>query len=60
MEYAGRMVKNTAVEPPHMTPCPRSGACMSQNDETTKLTEYVCPNRHNTETVWKPAYRVTA
>ena len=33
---------------------------MSHNDETTKLTEYVCSNCHNTKIVWKPAYRVTA
>jgi predicted RNA-binding Zn-ribbon protein involved in translation (DUF1610 family) len=33
---------------------------MSQNDQTTKLVEYVCPQCHNTEIVWKDAYRVTA
>jgi ribosomal protein S27AE len=43
-----------------MTTCPRCGTRMSRNDETTKLTEYVCSNCHNTEIVWKPAYRVTA
>jgi len=26
---------------------------MSHNDETTKLTEYVCPTCHNTRIVWK-------
>jgi hypothetical protein len=33
---------------------------MSRNDETTKLTEYVCSRCHATEIVKKPAYRVTA
>jgi predicted RNA-binding Zn-ribbon protein involved in translation (DUF1610 family) len=33
---------------------------MSHNDETTKLTEYVCPRCHATDIVRKPAYRVTA
>ena len=33
---------------------------MSVNDETTKLTEYVCPRCHNTEIVQKEAFRVTA
>jgi hypothetical protein len=32
---------------------------MSHNDETTKLTEYVCPRCHTTNIVKKPAYRVT-
>jgi len=43
-----------------MTACPRCGARMSQNDETTKLTEFVCPRCHNTEIVWKASYRSTA
>ncbi|MEF8851478.1 MAG: hypothetical protein V5A44_10930 [Haloarculaceae archaeon] len=33
---------------------------MSHNDETTKLTEYVCPRCHNTRIVKKDEYRVTA
>ena len=33
---------------------------MSHNDETTKLTEYVCPSCHTTDIVRKPAYRVTS
>jgi hypothetical protein len=33
---------------------------MHHNDETTKLTEYVCPGCHNTEIVWKSGYRITA
>ena len=43
-----------------MTACPRCGTRMSQNDETTKLTEFVCPRCHNTEIVWKSYYRTTA
>jgi DNA-directed RNA polymerase subunit RPC12/RpoP len=43
-----------------MTECSRCGSRMSHNDETTKLTEYVCPTCHNTRIVWKPSYRVTA
>jgi ribosomal protein S27AE len=43
-----------------MTACPRCDARMSQNDETTKLTEYVCPRCHYTEIVRKSAYRTTA
>jgi len=33
---------------------------MSHNDETTRLTEYTCPNCHNTRIVWKDAQRATA
>jgi hypothetical protein len=33
---------------------------MSHNDETTKLTEWVCPRCHNTRIVKKEGYRVTA
>jgi len=33
---------------------------MSHNDETTKLTEWVCPRCHNTEIERKETYRVTA
>jgi len=33
---------------------------MTLNDETTRLTEYVCPRCHNTRIVWKAAYRHTA
>jgi predicted RNA-binding Zn-ribbon protein involved in translation (DUF1610 family) len=33
---------------------------MSHNDETTKLTEWVCPRCHNTEIERKEGYRVTA
>jgi len=33
---------------------------MARNDETTKLTEYVCPRCHYAELVWKRAYRTTA
>jgi hypothetical protein len=29
---------------------------MSHNDETTKLTEYVCPTCHNTRIVWKESF----
>jgi len=43
-----------------MPECDRCGTQMSHNDETTKLTEYVCPNCHRTEIARKPAYRVTA
>lgn len=43
-----------------MRECPRCEARMSRNDETTKLTEYVCPRCHNTQIVKKEAYRVTA
>ena len=30
---------------------------MSYNDETTKLTEFVCPQCHETTIDWKPAAR---
>lgn len=43
-----------------MTQCARCGSRMSVNDETTKLTEYVCPRCHNTEIVQKESFRVTA
>ncbi|MHB9285617.1 hypothetical protein ACKVMT_01085 [Halobacteriales archaeon Cl-PHB] len=43
-----------------MTRCSRCGTRMTYNDETTKLTEYVCPNCHYTEIVWKEAHRATA
>jgi len=43
-----------------MPACPTCGERMSHNDETTKLTEYVCPRCHTTDIVKKPAYRVTA
>lgn len=33
---------------------------MNHNDETTKLTEYVCPNCHRTKITQKATYRVTA
>jgi len=43
-----------------MTRCERCGTRMSHNDETTRLTEYTCPNCHNTRIVWKDAQRATA
>jgi DNA-directed RNA polymerase subunit RPC12/RpoP len=43
-----------------MYECSRCGTRMSHNDETTKLTEYVCPRCHNTEIEQKKQYRVTA
>ena len=43
-----------------MPECPNCGERMSHNDETTKLTEYVCARCHKRTTVRKPAYRVTA
>jgi len=43
-----------------MPTCSRCGARMSHNDETSKLTEYVCPRCHYTEIVWKESYRMTA
>lgn len=43
-----------------MQACPRCDTRMSNNDETTKLTEYVCPKCHTTRIVKKAAYRVTA
>ena len=43
-----------------MPECNTCGARMSHNDETTKLTEYVCPNCHQTEITYKQSYRVTA
>ena len=35
------------------------GTRLSHNDETTKLTEYACPNCHRTVIVQKSTYRVT-
>jgi ribosomal protein S27AE len=43
-----------------MSDCPRCGNRMSHNDETTKLTEYVCARCHKTQIVWKPSHRATA
>jgi ribosomal protein S27AE len=43
-----------------MPECQNCGERMSHNDETTKLTEYVCARCHRTEIVRKDAYRVTA
>jgi DNA-directed RNA polymerase subunit RPC12/RpoP len=43
-----------------MSDCTECGTRLSHNDETTKLTEYVCPRCHRTTIVWKPSYRVTA
>ena len=42
-----------------MKDCPRCGTRMSHNDETTKLTEWVCPRCHNTRIEKKDEYRVT-
>ena len=42
-----------------MPECPRCGDRMSHNDETTKLTEYVCARCHERRIVKKSAYRVT-
>ena len=42
-----------------MTLCDECGTRMSYNDQTTKLTEFVCPHCHAVEIVHKPAYRVT-
>lgn len=36
-----------------MADCPRCGTRMHENDETTKLLEYVCPACHETEIDWK-------
>jgi hypothetical protein len=33
---------------------------MTYNDETTKLTEYVCPTCHRTRIEQKQSFRVTA
>jgi transposase-like protein len=43
-----------------MTECPRCDVRMNYNDETTKLTEYVCPSCHSTEIVQKASFRITA
>ena len=42
-----------------MTECTRCGTRMNYNDETTKLTEYACPNCHNTAIVTKQSFRRT-
>lgn len=42
-----------------MVECTECGTRMSYNDQTTKLTEFVCPNCHRTEIAQKNAYRVT-
>lgn len=36
-----------------MPKCPQCGRRMSYNDETTKLTEYVCSNCHRLEIEYK-------
>jgi predicted RNA-binding Zn-ribbon protein involved in translation (DUF1610 family) len=55
------MINNAGVEATvRMTECTRCGTRMSHNDETTKLTEYVCPTCHRTRIVWKQSYRTTA
>jgi len=43
-----------------MRKCSGCGGRMNYNDETTKLTEYACPNCHKVEIRQKNAYRVTA
>lgn len=43
-----------------MPECPACETRMNYNDETTKLTEYACPNCHRFEIVQKGTYRVTA
>jgi transposase-like protein len=43
-----------------MPDCPRCGERMSHNDETTKLTEFVCSRCHTTRIVQKGTYRTTA
>jgi predicted RNA-binding Zn-ribbon protein involved in translation (DUF1610 family) len=43
-----------------MSQCTRCGTRMQFNDETTKLTEYACPDCHNTEIVMKESFRTTA
>ena len=40
--------------------CDECGTRMSCNDQTTKLTEYACPECHSIEIVRKGTYRVTA
>lgn len=40
--------------------CYRCGTRMSHNDETSKLTEYVCPECHRTTIAEKDTYRVTS
>ncbi|WP_276272470.1 hypothetical protein [Haloarcula litorea] len=37
--------------------CPNCATRMSYNDETTKLTEYVCSRCHETIIDWKPEAR---
>lgn len=36
-----------------MPKCPQCGRRMSYNDETTRLTEFVCSNCHRLEIEWK-------
>lgn len=43
-----------------MTQCTRCDTRMRYNDETTKLTEYACPQCHNTEIIQKESFRITA
>lgn len=43
-----------------MNQCTQCGNHMNYNDKTTKLTEYACPNCHNTKIVQKKSFRVTA
>ena len=46
---------------PYVMPlCDECGTRMSYNDQTTKLTEYACPECHSVEIVRKSTYRVTA
>jgi len=42
-----------------MSTCPRCDTRMNYNDETTKLTEYACPNCHRTRIVRKESFRAT-
>ena len=37
--------------------CTNCGTRMSYNDQTTKLTEYVCPSCHETVIDWKAEAR---
>jgi len=37
--------------------CSACGTRMTYNDETTKLTEFVCPRCHETVIDWKPGAR---
>jgi len=40
-----------------MSKCPHCGTRMTYNDQTTKLTEYVCPACHETVIDWKSSAR---